>query len=260
MSLSYLAIMKACLRQATVTKDDRDLYDLRYFYVDEDQIGRYTCGVAFEAMLLALRTRTEQFCVEAWYSAVRMSTNPVVQGFLAEQICLSSIAKAGLTVVDESLGRMETATFETVPEWQPFLNSGHSRCLFLPTAYNFKAVDGVILLLNRTNSTAHMFPIQITLSVRHRDSDDVFYTRMWWNWVRPLEEAGFHVQSTFVWIDKNQPTDEIKPTVIKSFRSGSKVVRPEYRVVRVGIGKVDRKLAFLGMVTCKLLFCVTYIF
>jgi hypothetical protein len=225
--------------------DDRDLYDLRYFYVDQNRVGHYTCGVAFETMMLIFRTRAELFCDQEWYSAVRKSTNPVVRGFLTEDICLASIANDGLKAVDKELSKMSTATFHMIPHWHILVGSPHTHLLFVPAVYNFKAVDGVILLLNRSDNTAHMFPIQITLSkaLGKRDSDEVFYTEMWWDWVRPLEDAGFRVQSTFVWIDQNQPTDQIEPAVTKELRSGTKVVRPEYRVVRVGIEHIDRRLA-----------------
>ena len=243
--------MKACLQDQAVPRDDRDLYDLRYFYVDGKGVGHYTCGVAFETMMRILRSRRELFCASGWYSTVRKSTNPVVRGFIAEQICLSSIANDGLTAIHDDLGPMATATFETVPDWYPFLNSGHTHRLFIPTAYNFKAVDGVILLLNRSGKSALMLPIQFTLSPRHRSSDDVFYTTMWWEWVRPLEEAGFKVESTFVWIDPNQPADEIKDVVIKAFRHNEKTVRPGYRAKHIEVEKVDLKLASaLGIVTC----------
>jgi hypothetical protein len=50
----YYGIMEACLQQSPVGTDYKDLYDLRYFYVDEGGTGRYTCGVAFESMMTLL--------------------------------------------------------------------------------------------------------------------------------------------------------------------------------------------------------------
>ena len=81
MSLSYLAIMEACLQERVVLTDDKDLYDLRYFYVDENHVGHCACGVAFEAMTRILRTRSVPFCAQEWYLAVQKSRNPVVRGF-----------------------------------------------------------------------------------------------------------------------------------------------------------------------------------
>jgi hypothetical protein len=50
----YYNIMEACLQQYLVAPDIKSLYDVRYFYVDEDQIGHYTCGVAFKSMMTLL--------------------------------------------------------------------------------------------------------------------------------------------------------------------------------------------------------------
>jgi hypothetical protein len=250
MLLSSLDIMKACLQKRPVPVDDRTLYDLRYFYVDANQVAHYTCGVAFETMMRQLRIRTEQFCQDEWYATVRSSGNPVVQGFVAEDICLAAIGKDGLMVVNEQLGPMSRATFTIKPQWDLcFRSSAHTRYLFVPSVYNFRAVDGVILLLDRANQMAHMLPIQITLSMRQRDSDEVFYTTMWSDWVTGLTEAGLVVQSTFIYIDRKQPTAEVVPEVVKVLRNATKVVHPEYRRIHVGIEQVDRRLASaLGIV------------
>ncbi len=46
----------ACVQGDRVTTNDRSLYDLQYFYVDAEEIGHFTCGIAFEAMMSILRT------------------------------------------------------------------------------------------------------------------------------------------------------------------------------------------------------------
>lgn len=121
----YLKIMKACVLGDPVDLDDRELYDLRYFYVDKHYIGRSTCGVAFESMILMLRTQdSTRFSENACYSAVsRSRNNPVVRGFLAEQICLRSIAAMGLVAVNGKLGRMSTAQFDTIPNFDDVLST-----------------------------------------------------------------------------------------------------------------------------------------
>ena len=183
--------MKACLQNQSVPVDDRTLYDLRFLYVGADGVGHYTCGIVFVTMMRELRTRTEEFCQEAWYATVRESKNPVVQGFVSEDICLAAVGKGGLSSFDERLHQMSTATFASKPDWAVCIHSAHIRYLYIPATYNFKAVDGVVLLLDRSKMIAHMFPIQITLSMRQRDSDEVFYTTMWDDWVRGLKDAGY---------------------------------------------------------------------
>ena len=236
--------MEACLQQHRVAVDLRHLYDLRYFYTDDNQIGHYTCGVAFEAMMSMLRQdRLARFCGREWYSAVERSDNPVVQGHLAEHICLSYIVTHGLSAVSTRLGRMSHSSFQEKPNWNQLLTTDETTRLYIPTTYNYRAVDGVILFLDHRFKQAHMYPIQITISMRHKKSDKDFYAEMWKEWVAPIEMAGFTIESTFVWIDRKQPSEQIEPALVKEFRSGMKIVRPDYRVIHIGIEQVDRDLA-----------------
>jgi hypothetical protein len=129
---------------------------------------------------------------------------------LAEKICLDAIAQFGLKAVDGDLTSMATATFDDVPDWTDLLNSTHTCRLFLPTAYNYRAIDGAILFVDRNAKRAHLYPLQVTLSMRDRDSDEDFYTNKWWEWIKRIEDGGFQVQSTFVWIDQKQPSQETK--------------------------------------------------
>jgi hypothetical protein len=205
------------------------LYDHRYLYIDSD-IGGYTCAVAFRAMAAILREhRFMTFRSAEWYTAVEMSSNnPVVQGFMAEHICLSQIAAEGLTVVDTRLTKMDHAMFNVQPNWQNLLSSDHTHCLYVPTNFNFPAVDGAILFLDHRQKIAHLFLLQITLSLRHRDSDATFYTQMWRNWTKAITEAGFtDIDTTFVWINKQQPSSEAKPGVSRTTCQGTKDVHPD---------------------------------
>ena len=246
----YLNIMRACVQGNLVEPNDRSLYDLRHFYVDEKGIGRFTCGIAFEKMMSMLRIHdTVPFVNDMWYTAVSRSSNPVVRGFLAEQICLAFIADNGLMAVDPKLSRMSTVNFDTQPDFAQFLSTDHKIRLYVPFAYNFRAVDGVILLLDRPSKKATMFSIQFTLSLSHKQSDEEFHRRLWLSWTEPIVSAGFSVHSTFVWIDKKQLSDVVKPKVVRVLRSGDKIVHPEYSVVHVGVKSVNKRLAsFLGIV------------
>jgi len=73
----YISIMQKCVMGDPVEIDDRTLYDLRYFYVDKQSIGRFTCGIAFETMMSSLRTLdATQFMDDPWYLAVEELPNP----------------------------------------------------------------------------------------------------------------------------------------------------------------------------------------
>ncbi|KAF8327351.1 hypothetical protein F5887DRAFT_1274679 [Amanita rubescens] len=240
----YLEIMTACVQGDHVTTDNRSLYDLRHFYVDTEQIGRFTCGIAFETMVSILRMDDNaSFLGGFWYTTVSQSDNPAVQGFLAEQICLSHISINGLKAVHPELGRMSIASFNTQPNFTHHLSTDHKTCLYIPDDYDFMAVDGIILLLDHTSKQATVFSIQFTLSLNDKQSAKDFHEKSWSTWTEPITSAGFTVHSTFVWIDKEQPSEHVKPEVVKELRSGHKVVHPEYSVIHVGVKEVYPRLA-----------------
>jgi hypothetical protein len=235
--------MDDCLQGGLITIDHKSLYDLRYFYVQE-QHGHYTCGVVFETMISLLREhRFQHFNSSHWYKAVSETKNPIVRGFIAEQICLNKISMDGLPMVASYLTRMEVVPFRAQPEWGRQLRDSLTLQLYTPTTYNFPNIDAIILWLNLESKSAHLYPIQITLSRVHKNSEDLFYSDVWRSWVDPIETAGFEVSSTFVWIDKEQPADQYKEAVTLSTRQGEKLVQPAHRSIHVGIGQVDVVLA-----------------
>ena len=237
-----------------VSIDDQSLYDWRYFYVDQRGIGTFACGIALEIMASLLQEQDiTQFKDDSCYSAVSQSPNPVVQGFLAKKICLSSIAATGLKAVHPELDRMSTAFFEDHPNFDKLISSDGNACVYFSTAYIFRAVDAVILLLDRPSKQATMIPIRFSLMLGLERSDRDFYARFWSSWREPMKWAGYSVRSTFVWIDREQPSEAdseyFEPELVKSLRSGDRLINPEYSVVRVGVEMVDRRLASaLGVV------------
>ena len=60
--------------------------------------------------------------------------------FLAEQIVLAKIARVGLR-------------------------------LYPPKTFNYPDVDAAILQFDKKKNTAHLYPIQVTLATKHKDSE-----------------------------------------------------------------------------------------
>jgi hypothetical protein len=107
--------MEVFLRNEKVPFDNKKDYDLRYFYVHDGR-GYYTSGVAAQIMTLLLRDiQLERFNFPLWYDAVRGTKNPVVKGFIAEQILLNKIAMNGLPSVSPHLTRMDASPFTFRP-------------------------------------------------------------------------------------------------------------------------------------------------
>ena len=75
---------------------------------------------------------SSSFLGSLWYDAVSGSSNLVVQGFLAEQICFSSIAIKGLPAIHSRLDQMLTASFDAPPSFSPPIIQ-HTCTFQLPT-------------------------------------------------------------------------------------------------------------------------------
>jgi hypothetical protein len=245
-SVRYFQITKACLMNATFTNSLASYYDLRYFYFDNQNIGHPTCGYVFQIMMSLLRQRPDvELYGQEWYSVVRKCRNPVVQGFLSEQICLSAIATHGLTAFDPELGPMNTTIFEREPVWDCLLQSGETHGLFIPQPFSFKAIDGAILQVDHRKKVIYLYPIQITLSTKERDSAEVFYNDISKDWIWPLRAKKYKVHSIFIYIDRKAPNVSNRRT-LRSMLSGSKYSKSKgdgHDVVHIGLQQVDSELA-----------------
>jgi len=91
---------------------------------------------------------------------------------------------------------MSHAFFET-ENFSEFLSTDHETCIFFLAAYNFRAVDAVILFLDCSSKQAIVFSIQFTLTPRHKLSDKDFHTTFWLEWIEPLESAGYSKATVF---------------------------------------------------------------
>src|SRR5260221_6586273 len=73
--------------------------DHRYFYIDSKFHGRYSCGLARQAITEFLRMNAEEsiFLGAEWYDTlIAFKNKPSVTSFIVEQIVISKIASAGL--------------------------------------------------------------------------------------------------------------------------------------------------------------------
>jgi hypothetical protein len=71
--------------------------------------------------------------------------------------------------------------------------------------------------MDREKMRAYLFPLQVTIAKRHRDSEQSFFNN-WHRWVRGFE--GFEVEVTFLWITAKDPSVEDKDEAYRSHRSG----------------------------------------
>jgi hypothetical protein len=215
--------MRACLLGTEPMALDKKLYDVRYFYFEKDK-GRYTCGMAYQTLMAIYRKhRLADLDTDIWYRAIAAEKrNPAVQGFLAEQICLATIRRHGLSQVDKNLSKplpLPVEFFRDVPRWDSFLmDASQSICLYIPVKFNNPDIDAAILRVNRKNKKSYLYLIQVTISKGHMDSERNFYTRQWDEWKSGLER--YPPEPIFVWIGNRPPDVQQKEEVTKSLQSG----------------------------------------
>jgi hypothetical protein len=236
--------MQAFLRREE-SSSNKKFYDLRYFYFDDQRVARYTCGIAFRALMAIYReANLTDIDTGHWYKTVRTSQNPVVRGFIAEQVCLAAIRRRGLSAVDPALNQpLATEHFKTLPDWGSIIESEseHPSRLYLPMSFNFRNIDAAILWLNSEKTEGDLYLIQVTLAKNHKDSAQNFFTKSWGSWKASFPEKLKAVYPRFVWIDEKDPSVKVKKKVIKATRR-AEYSTPEYLEYHVSVGLVDSNL------------------
>jgi len=134
--------MESCILELPVGYVDRDLYDPRYFY--QKETWKYSCGMARQTLMSVYRRHQfSKIQFNEWFEVICRSRNPIVQGFLMEQLCLVIIARDGLraiapTGIEALPGSMETEFFLDKPNWGGLINStDHTGRLYLPEMFNY---------------------------------------------------------------------------------------------------------------------------
>jgi hypothetical protein len=161
--------------------------------------------------------------------------NESVVGFFVEQAVLQSIECNGLAVGEGEQSHMHTITFEGAPNF----NTSKREVLYVPRAFNYPGIDGMVLRLNSDEMKASVFPLQITLAKYHKDSEATFF-RLWKEWQKSLRD--FDIDVTFLWITvKENSTTNVDE---KSISLGSRKVatNAEYKSANVHLSKISMNI------------------
>src|SRR5436190_10656533 len=137
--------MAGCLSGGVVEDARPELLDHRYFYVeDKTKFGRCTCGIARDAIADFLRQHGANiFQTADWYEGLyRFKDNKSILGFLVQNIILSAIHKKGISIGDRTYSNMELRMYS---EEIPIFELKKGPVLYVPYAYNFPAIDALIL-------------------------------------------------------------------------------------------------------------------
>src|SRR4051794_10178851 len=95
---SYIVALFRCLIQSSVKDVSLKQFDQKYFYPDEEEFGKCTCGLARNAAEILIREKNaDRFLSCEWLnSMVLFKGKPFVIGSMVEQSCLSAISRFGL--------------------------------------------------------------------------------------------------------------------------------------------------------------------
>lgn len=217
------------------------LMDHRYFYVDSEGNGRYSCGLARQAITEFLRANAEEsfFLGAQWYDTLMgFKNNPPVIGFTVEQIVISKIASTGLCLGDFCLPAAQTFAFDT-PTTRLSTDKPHT--YYVPVRFNLKAIDLLFASIDPEKKTAHIVPIQITVAKEHKDSEATFFADQD-TWLRGLED--FEVKKSFVWIHHGKRGRREVKKKLKELRGRtiSEINHPDYEVLWVSVEQIDVEL------------------
>ncbi|KIX05607.1 uncharacterized protein Z518_06479 [Rhinocladiella mackenziei CBS 650.93] len=203
----YCDYVKACVRNEPVPDEWRqflELIDHRYFYRDEDDIGRYTCGLVRDAVTNKLLELDVTFIdINFLNSLPHFIHNRSVVGFMMEYAILASIRSQGLRVGEWGSKGMELSFFQTQPVIQSDIRD--YPVLYRPRQTNYKTIDGMIVFIKDPKRTAKrkrpillLFPLQITVAKTHSNSYRGFLDeyRQW----AEQQLSTFDIKLEFLWI------------------------------------------------------------
>jgi hypothetical protein len=118
---------------------------------------------------------------------------------MIEHAVLSSMRSNGLAIGEDIATSMEPRALQGPLSFNDDFTE--KPVLYRPKSFNFKAIDGIILLIKDTKKTRKklmMFPLQITLApATHADSRVEFF-KSYGNWITGLSR--FDVEVQFLWI------------------------------------------------------------
>lgn len=213
--------------------------DHRYFYLDANGYGHYSCGLARQAMTEFLRTNAEEgvFLGPEWHRTLDIfKDNPSVIGFTIEQMVISRITASGI----QSKFCLPPAKTITFPGGITWLSKHEGHAYYVPIRFNQKAIDLLFVSVDQATNSAHVVGIQITVAKNHKDSETAFYADRD-QWLIGLE--GLDVKMSFIWIhDGARGKAEVKKQ-LKELRGREVVTRPDYTAYWVSIDQVDADLA-----------------
>ena len=113
--------------------------------------------------------------------------------------------------------------------------------LYIPTAFNFRAVDAIMVSLNEEMTAAIVVGVQITIAKDHSDSEAKFFSDwQWWKSILDCSDVTFR----FLWILGNVGSydPEDVGANYRTTRSGTNVTHPAFKRIRVAVRDINHDI------------------
>jgi len=225
--------------------DEHDCVHLdgRYFFRDQNGIGRSSCNIAriVGAKRLLEIENLAVFAEKPWKKRISYcSDNPAVLGFQIERVVLGLLIKQGTIYAGEEFSKVHTLDKFT-GRFPIFPPRKTTPTIYVPTSYNHEGVDAILALRSRKRNEglkAIIVGVQVTISNQHSDSESMFL-KSWRAWDELMGSDS--IEFRFLWVVDN--TDG-KTTEWEEVPEKTRVVRS--REYQVHPGYTRRYISFMN--------------
>ncbi|KAF8453367.1 hypothetical protein BGX38DRAFT_418374 [Terfezia claveryi] len=250
--LVYRKALGACLTENDIAESAEDLLNWRHFYVEEG-VGKSTCGIARKvaAGFLQQVSAGSTFLTPKWYNSLRLAgPNPSVLGFFTEQMILSWISQVGCPDLGPSFARPSRVVVFSGKLPKISLDIGFS--LYIPTAFNFQAVDAIMVFRLTTPGQRRLW-----LACKSRCLQAILIRRpppfrtgnggnrwlivQWWQSVVDCPKVSFG----FLWV-LEETTGKVEmeeiPMGERTLRGVKKVWHPPFTRVHISVENISKDI------------------
>jgi hypothetical protein len=202
-----------CFLRNDVLTIGGEAVDHRFFYkMSGSGRGAAVCGVARDLLCTFVRQEDDHkqcFLTEPWVNSCRGAVNVVVQGFIAEQIVISSVSSSsGIKLLFGDSDQSYFPTQDIVFTTPSAAVTKSVECVhYIPKPYNYQHVDSVIRSIDVSMKVCTIIALQPTLQTiaSHKHSLKFFASLAFKAWESDLSD--YTVDWHFVWIVRRREKD-----------------------------------------------------
>lgn len=161
--------------------------------------------------------------------------NKLLLGFSSEILVLEAIHTSGIPGTPLT-SQLHINWFFKTPNFSA-LGESNGAILFRPKASNYASIDAIVAQKfdKRKDKIIHLYPIQITINKRHRNSVDSFFSKWAPTYLKKLShDFPFHaIKFTFIWIDKIEAQPTIRKVPISLQRAYPRTLASDFSVIHI---------------------------